>query len=497
MKNKPFNKRSILSKLILLLFIGTAPLLSCKKFLEADIDNRSSVTSINDLERSIITLEPYSDYHFTDLLSDDYSYKDIAGHVVREFNEKLRPIFTFQIMKQSMNRNEMLAQGMNPNTAFLRYYFRINNANLLIDRAIKLRGSGADVTRINNVIGHATAIKAYCNLMLTDLFGKQYNNATAATDLAVPYIGEYNSTAVVNRPRATVEFMYNQVEADFISAASLIDEKNATTNSKFYFSKRSIYGLLSRFYLNKKDWANSIRYADLVLAADKTPLNVKSIKTASNNNSEVYSKSYFDPANTAYLLMGNNTYQVIAFFWSGYYPYPFMQFYGDNTSVGRFGVYTTDEMIQTSPLFSDKIPQKFLYFFSAANRNMNMPLITVDEVIFNKAESSIENEGSANAVVKADLSLMIDNLPFTNAATNTLKTELTALAGRDAAIAYLLKLKRYRFFAEGMRWFDMKRHHLPVTHNYNGTDYVIDGTNANDYVIKLPLEEIQFNGDIQ
>lgn len=478
----------MLKKLAMFSLVCTISLSSCKKFLEEPIDNRSSIDQIKDLEKAVIAIQPGSDHHFTDMMSDDYSYKDIAGHVVRDASEKIRPIFTLQITKQSINKNEMLGSGFNPNSAFLRYYFRINNANLLISQANKLRSNGADAKKVDNVIAHASAIKAYCNFMLINLFGKQYDKNTAATDLAVPYIGEYNSSAVVNRPRSSVAFMYDRVEEDLFKALNLMDDRNTFFNGNFYFSKRAIFGLLSRFYLYKKDWPNSIKYADLALQADKAPLNIKTLRSASNNNTDLYSKNYFDPVNSPYLLMGNNTYQLIAYFWSGYYPYPINQAIGNNFSAG--------EMIQTSPLFSDYIPIKFIYFYTGANRNMNMPLITVDEVLFNKAEASLENEQTFNSTVKADLTSIIDNLPFTTAAATTFKNELNAVSNRNDGIAYLLKLKRLRFYAEGMRWFDLKRHNQPITHNYNGVDFKIDGTNPNDYVIKVPLEEIQFNADI-
>jgi hypothetical protein len=494
MKNISLIRNSIL-KTTLLLLICTGPFLSCKKFLEESIDNRSPITNIDDLEKTVITLLPYADHIFTDMMTDDYSFKDIAGHVVGDTRDRIRPIFTFQITKQSIDKGELIASGFNPNTAYLRYYFRINNANLLIERANALKNSGISDTRVNNVIAHALAIKAYCNFMLTNLFGKQYDKATASTDLAVPYIGEYNSAAVVNRPRSSVEFMYNKVESDWLSALNLIDEKNTVTKTNFYFSKRSIYGLLSKLYLNKKDWANSIKYADSALLISKIGLNIKTLRQTFKDDPDGYSKGYFNPANASYLLMGNNTYQLIAYFWSGFYPYPLMEFYKKNGG-GNFGDFSTDEMIQTSGLFSDKIPQKYVYFYSAANRSMNLPLVTIDEIIFNKAEATIQNENAINNAVKTDLRTMIDNMDFTAVATTRLKNEVNNLSTKEAGITTLLNLKRYRFYSEGIRWFDIKRNNLSVSHNYNGTDFIIDGKNPNDYVIKVPLEEVTFNPDV-
>lgn len=57
--------------LYLLLITGT--LGSCKKFLEEQVDNRTLITSITDMEKTVNYLLPYSDYHFTDLMTDDYT----------------------------------------------------------------------------------------------------------------------------------------------------------------------------------------------------------------------------------------------------------------------------------------------------------------------------------------------------------------------------------------------------------------------------------------
>ena len=471
--------------LALMLMMLICSLSSCKKFLNEPVDNRVSVDQLQDLEKTIITLEPGSDHHFTDLMSDDYSYKDIAGHVVRDVSEKLRLIFTLAITKYSFNQFEMLSFGMNPNSAFLRYYYRIHNANLLISQANKLKSQGGDITKINNVIAHALTIKAYCNFMLTNLFGKQYDKATAAKDLAVPYIGEYNTAAIVNRQRQTVAFMYDKIEEDMLNAIELMDEKNSFFSSKFYFSKRAIYGFLSRFYLYKKDWKKTIEYADLALQADRLPLNIKALRAQSNNDVDLYSWSYFSPANNAYLMMGNNTFQLISYFYSGYYPYPYRRFLGSGS-----------EFIRTSKLFDDIIPVKFIYFDRPERRAFNMPLITVDEVLLNKAEAVIQEKGVFSASENTDLTTIINTINFDTENEDFLKTWLNSISDKIDGIKFILTLRRCRFFAEGMRWFDLKRYQIPVKHEYNGTDFTISGKNPEEYVIKLPLDEIQFNKEI-
>jgi len=463
---------------------------ACNKFIDVPIDNRVGIDELGDLEKAIVLLEPGSDHHFTDLMTDDYTYKLSAGHTVRDIEERLRPIYTFAITKESISRNQFLSSGMNPSVAFQRYYFRLNNANLLIDRALKLKASkqeNSELKRLDNVIAHAMTIRAYCHFMVVNLFAKQYDKNSASTDLAVPYISEYNANAVVTRPRQTVQYIYDGVEADLLEALRLIDDGNNYFKNNFYFSKLAIYAFLNRFYLNTKNYSEAIKYADLVLEANNNLLNIREIKADADNNHEQYSKNYFDPSNKAYLFMGNNTYQLIAYFWHGLYIDPLVAEMKSNS-----------EAIQTSPLVVDMIPIKLLYFSSTANRNFNLPLFTVDEVVYNKLEATILRDQAVSEATKAELNRLVSSHFTTGVAiaNRDIAAQINALSTPADAIKLLLRLKRIRFHAEGMRWFDIKRHNLPVTHDYVGTSFKISGSDPAEYVIKLPLEEINFNNEI-
>ncbi len=107
--------------------------------------------------------------------------------------------------------------------------------------------------------------------------------------------------------------------------------------------------------------------------------------------------------------MGNNTYQLIAYFFSGMYPYPALQLMVNNGADED-----NNYVIQTSALFRDYVPQKFGKFFTTATRNFNLPLITVDEVYFNRAEASIRKNNGLTEQAKADLTIMINNQTFSD-----------------------------------------------------------------------------------
>ncbi len=476
-------KKYILAGLLLV----SAAIASCSKFLEEPVDNRTLIVTIPDMEKALNQLLPYSDHHFTDLMSDDYIFRDLAGHNVEEAVEQLLPIFEFAITRESMSATRFLASGFNPVTAFRRYYNCIINSLLIQKRADEYKAtSDGEAKSIAAIKGKAKAIRAYCNYMLVNLFAKQYNPATADADEGIPFVEAYNGEPVVPYRKISVKKVYDAVEQDLLAALDLVADAEAS-NKQFTFSKEAILALLARVYLNKKDWDNSIKYATLLLQRRNVPLNVGKLRTEITDYAQ-YSSAYFNPANPAYILMGNNTYQLLAYFWMGMYPYPARQVMMANGADDN-----NDYIIQTSALFNDFVPQKLMEFLAQTTRNGNMPLLTVDEVFFNRAEADIEKNNGLTAASRADLTVLIRNQNFSLSTQNDKIAQLNGIATRQAAINFLLLIKRIRFSSEGMRWFDIRRHSLTVEHTGRSGTYKIDGTKPEAYVIQLPTEEITRN----
>lgn len=463
---------------------------SCSKFLEAPVDNRTLIVTLPDMEKTLNQLMPYSDHHFTDIMSDDYIFRDLAGHNVEDAVNQILPIFEFDICRQSLPATRFLSSGFNPVSAFRRYYNCIINSLLIIDKLkAYTAASPEEEKRVKVIRGKALAIRAYCNYMLVNLFAKQYNPATAASDKGIPFIEAYSGEPVVGYKQVPVQKVYDEVIKDLTEALTLVEDQ-PLQNPQFNFSVDAVNALLSRVYLNKKDWDNSIKHANDLLRRRNTPLNVKNLRNTIVDYMQ-YSTAYFNPANASYILMGNNTYQLLAYFWMGMYPYPAVQMLRDEGADPQ-----NNYVIITSALHNDYVPQKLMLFQSLATRSGNLPLLTVDEVLFNRAEAEIEKAKGMTPQAQADLTLLINNQTFRNDSAAARIAALPKLTTRDAAIQMLLRIKRIRFSSEGMRWFDMRRHNIPVTHQGRSGTYKIDGTKPEDYVIQLPTEEITRNPDL-
>ncbi|MGY0408286.1 MAG: RagB/SusD family nutrient uptake outer membrane protein [Polaribacter sp.] len=466
----------ILSFLTLLSF-------SCSDLLEEKVDNRTLITSLDEIEYAIANLVPRADYLFTDIMSDDYTYKNIAGHINQSARDLIRPIYEFTVTKESLPKTSFLSGGFNPYLAWRRYYFRINNAYLILKKIDAYKPvNESEKNRLADAKSQCLAIKAYCNFMLVNLFAKQYNAATASSDFGPPFIDRYSAKSVEIFPQKSVDFFYNSIEKNLLEALKGFNDNNRI--NKLHFNTVSVKALLSRLYLYKKDWKNCIKYSSEVLEENNKLLNIKSLLNkhiVDDNDIAEYSKQYFNPDQESYIQVSDDTYQLISFFFSGYYPYP-IQAFVDN--IG-FTFYT----IRTSPLFNDVIADKWLYFSRKGNQRLQimMPLFTVDEVVLNRAEAYIYNNQFTEA--KEEISKILDLDVYTNLASR--KASLNALNSKDNLIKFLLETRRIRFFCEGMRWFDLKRYQLPITHSSDLGDFIINGDPL-DYVIKPPVEEIEF-----
>lgn len=341
---------------VMLVLVSTS---SCKKFLEEPVDNRTLITTIPDLQKTLNQLLPYSDHHFTDIMSDDYIFRDLAGHNVEDAVQQMLPIFEYAINRQSLPANRFLTSGFNPVTAFRRYYNCIINSLLIIKKADEYKAlSPEEVQDITVIKGKALAIRAYCNYMLVNLFAKQYNPATADADEGIPFVEAYSGAPVEPYKKVSVKKIYETIEKDLLQALTLVNDTE-TINAQFTFTKESVLALLARVYLNKKDWDNCLKYSTQLLQRRNVPLNVGQLRSSITDFAQ-YSNSYFDPGNPAYILMGSNTYQLMAYFWMGMFPYPAAQVMRENGADDR-----NNYVIITSALFRDFVPQKLMIFQSA------------------------------------------------------------------------------------------------------------------------------------
>ncbi|MBE9602431.1 RagB/SusD family nutrient uptake outer membrane protein [Pedobacter sp. MC2016-24] len=117
-------------------------------------------------------------------------------------------------------------------------------------------------SQIQKEAAYASALvhRAYAYYTLVNLYAKQYDPESANTDPGIPLVTQPNFTADLTR--ASVKAVYDFIAADLMRALpALPDQPDFISNP----SKPAVYAMLSRVALNRRDFVEAKRTADLAL----------------------------------------------------------------------------------------------------------------------------------------------------------------------------------------------------------------------------------------
>ncbi|MDR3716770.1 MAG: RagB/SusD family nutrient uptake outer membrane protein [Puia sp.] len=337
--------------------------------------------------------------------------------------------------------------------------------NLALEGAVKIGSTPANATALNNVIGSAHFYRGWEFYLLAQTFSKQYDSATAATDLGIPL----KMSADVNDKvgRSSVQQTYDQILSDIKTSLPLLPSTPAN-NKAFRPSQAAAYGLLARIYLSLGDYTNCLANADSCLAI----------------NSSLLSYSQLD---------SSQTYPM---------PYPNSEIIFDYTLITYYGLNYlsyTDSTLYNGYAANDL--RKPLYFnpydgtgYSFRGWYYNQPTcqggLCTDEMILTKAECEARL-GETNMAMND-----LNNLLQTRWAANTY-VPYTASNSLDA-LTIILNERRKELAFRGTRWIDLRRLNrdtrfaLTLTRNMNNQVYTLP-PNDPRYVFPIPQDEILYN----
>ncbi|MBP9924788.1 MAG: RagB/SusD family nutrient uptake outer membrane protein [Cyclobacteriaceae bacterium] len=126
------------------------------------------------------------------------------------------------------------------------YYQVIVNTNLAIANIDNATGLQEDRDQLK---GEVYALRAWAYFNLVQMYGKRYVGGTTNSQLGVPLILE---PITQGQPRATVEEVYTQINADLDEAIALL---SSTQTVKSHPDKEVAKGLKARVALVQQNWA--------------------------------------------------------------------------------------------------------------------------------------------------------------------------------------------------------------------------------------------------
>lgn len=364
--------------------------------------------------------------------------------------------------------------------------------------------------------GEALVSRAYHHFMLVNIFAKHYDPATAATDMGIPYVTTRETEPLVDYTRLSVDSVYTLIERDMLEGMSLIDDTKYTV-PKFHFTVSSTAAFAARFYqyrAKQGDWDKVIKYTNRILPAEPTKLLRDWNGTYADYTYAELEQAYTHSDQTCnLLLMGQVS------IWGRYYSnrYKITSAIFDRVLNGK-KVYGTARLAY--PIFGasvfNHIP-KYKEHFKRESINASTgwpyimaPAFTTDEALLNRIEAYVmtENYDKALADLNYYYSKRIDleeYKPITDKITmDKVRKYTSTIAPRKLQPCYELvsqdqkdfmevvaDARRQEFLEEGLRWFDIRRFKISVTHK-SFNEKVVEELKSGDlrYQAQIPTQAI-------
>jgi tetratricopeptide (TPR) repeat protein len=463
--------------------MSLVPLLGgCDKFLDQVPDDRAEINDVESVKALLVSA--YPDVHYVmqgELMSDNADDKGSWG--ISLYPQMQEEAYYWEESTQNVQDAPELYWG--------RLYKAISAANHAIE-AIEGMGSTAEFAPY---LGEAKMARAFTHFLLVNFWAEHYDSATAATDLGVPYVTTPEKQALVDYHRSTVAEVYDLIEKDITEALPLLSD-NAYDVPKYHFTKAAANAFMARFYLfrgEEGDWDKVIAHTTAVLGEGtnyRSQLRDYAGKYVPiSSNGDAYSQLYTDYGEASILLLING---------SSLWPWNYRQ--------GRYGmseakiteVFNSNAMVKDNRwigmVYTQVWPHynlgKFFRYLKVDHPGALSgtpyalcPVLTVEEVVFNRAEAYVMKKNYTAAVDDLNVWLSTRTKNYNPALHTVTAAEIVEYyRNRPEAIKlypwyadrmddeqmcmlqYITDLRRKEFLQEGMRWFDVKRFGIEVTH---------------------------------
>ncbi|KGF35419.1 hypothetical protein HMPREF2136_09170 [Prevotella bivia DNF00650] len=382
------------------------------------------------------------------------------------------------------------------------------------NKALELLKKYPKNERVKALYGEAFLLRAYLHFMLVNIWAEPYGNAEQSP--GIPYVNKPEKHALTNYNRGTVSEVYDSIESDLKRGVTLVSDRYYK-QPKYHFNKKAAYTFASRFYLMKGEWEKVVEYANYVLGADpKTMLrHWVGYSRQFEFKRQRLSTRYTSPDEPGNLLICTTESR-----WARQMP---TDRYGSTKQTvdeifnkrgieggGDFSKMTFDGtypfVYSPSPIVNGKYIAKFDELSTTESIGLRPRGIYVSNVLFT-ADEALLNRMEAYAMLKQYDRAINDYLQYMQGKFGFMPTVERDIYMRTSENNYdvytpfygmtlkqlaLVKLfadfRQKEFFAEGLRWLDIRRFHLSVKRNTKSKYYFPLEKDDPRKVLQIPIE---------
>ncbi len=338
------------------------------------------------------------------------------------------------------------------------YYHAIYIANYIIEHQEEITDASAKT--INQLVGEAYMMRAYCHFLLVNLYAEPYTHCTPATTRGVPMMLEADVNAIPGS--SSVETIYQQVLSDIAEAEQRLNVTKWDEGENYRFNTISAQALRARTYLYMGCWQEALTAAKAVIAAhgDLEDLNV---------SSALLPDSYQSAENIVALEQFSSNLSTVI----------------NQPSNDFISLYRTGDQ------------RKSKYFKRATSTTWTL-LKSDGYCSFRSAEAYLT---AAEAAAQLnDLTGAIDLLkPLLQKRLNAIAyqeaLDLMAPMNQSQLLQEIYDERARELAFEGHRWYDLRRTTQPaLTRTYGGQTYTLT---PEKYTMRFPTEAVESNPEIE
>lgn len=437
-------------------------LTSCNKYLDVAPDSRTNLDGVDKVKDLLVSAYPTGSYiTFAEAASDNSTDKgpNALGVTLYPINEGP---YLFQDINSETGRDS-------PTYYWYACYKAIAAANHALDAIERVT---TDKKSYMPYKGEALLCRAYAHFMLVTFFSMPYVAGEPNNQPGIPYVTAPEKEVQPQYDRKTVDYVYGMIEKDLTEGIQLI--KNTIYDvPKYHFTTSAAHAFASRFYLFKKQYDKVIEHANQVTNGGDFSSSLRPWISVYNNiaeTAEIRSRYGQSGENANILLVRADTH------------------WGSRNYLYRYGLgYQLNQQRMKWPnVTGGTWDQRTSSYNSSTNIRHNkftsdtyvMPLLCMEEVLFNRAEAYAYTQQYSKAI--DDLNLYAGTrISGYNATTHNItlakiRNFYNSANDQDGVAATVLDFKRSEFIMEGLRWLDMLRCGITVTHNvYDGVGNVV------------------------
>lgn len=484
-------------------FVVCAAVASCRKFLNVS-------------PNSAITISADSEQKIAELLAGAYPQASYFAFLeARTDNVEPRTRGTHSAMNEAMYYWEDYDQE--DLDAPLHYWNSCYTGIAQANQALELLRKRPLNNRVRALYAEAFLLRAYLHFMLVNIWAKPYSAKSARTDLAIPFVTKPEKNALVRYERGTVAEVYDKIERDLRRGLSFVAD-DYYDHPKFHFNKKAAYAFASRFYLMKGQWDSVIQCADFVLGLDEK-LVIRNWGRDYSKNTIPFGTSLFrkytsadEPCNLLLTATESRIHRNLP-----------SDLYGFTQDLEERIFYNQGvegcqpaRSLRLSSLYRFVYPSTSIAYIAKYDelallgstgvrpRNVFVTnvLLSTDEVLLNRIEAYAmkrDYERAYFGVVNylkgkfgIDLPCEVNQLTLVNSKHYGTYSPFYGLSTKQLAYVKLIaELRQKEFVHEGLRWFDIRRFHMPLKRVSAAANYRPLLKDDPRKVLQIPQEAIR------